>query len=203
VIHLFNGTESGIAAPDALTDSNMDLRLAEFPIQIKTDISQIRNKVYVRGSGNPKSTGYLPPVGQPQGDPGGADPWVWTINGSWMALQETGGNIDTNRNTPGLTWYWSASYIFVWTTATGRSFATWTSRYPCPVPLTNPYSVGYITGSNQVGLSVIYTASTRESRASRSTARSSVQGRTRCNAARMATRISTRRIRIAVTVRSS
>jgi hypothetical protein len=156
VIHLFNGTESGIAAPDALTDSNMDLRLAEFPIQIKTDISQIRNKVYVRGSGNPKSTGYLPPVGQPQGDPGGADPWVWTINGSWMALQETGGNIDTNRNTPGLTWYWSASYIFVWTTATGRSFATWTSRWPCPVPLTNPYSVGYITGSNQVGLSVIY-----------------------------------------------
>jgi hypothetical protein len=158
VIHVFNGTESGIVAPDALTDSNMDLRLAEFPIQIKTDISQIRNRVYVRGSGNPKSTGYLPPVGQPEGDPGGADPYAWTINGFWGSLQETGGNIDTNRNTPGLTWYWNASYIFVWTTATGRSFGDWTSRYPSPVPLTNPYTVGYITGSNQVSLTPIYTS---------------------------------------------
>jgi hypothetical protein len=158
VIHLFNGTEAGITAPDALTDSNMDLRLAEFPIQIKTDISQIRNRVYVRGSGNPKSTGYLPPVGQPQCDPGGADPWVWNLNNTWGSLLETGGNIDTNRNTPGLTWYWNASYIFVWTTTTGRSIASWVTRYPSPVPLTNPYTVGYITGSNQVSLSVIYTS---------------------------------------------
>jgi hypothetical protein len=119
-------------------------------------MSQVRNRVYVRGAGSSSSTGAQAPVGQPQGDPGGADPWVWTINGSWMALLETGGNIDTNRNTPGLKWYWSASYIFVWTTTAGRSFATWTSRWPAPTPLTDPYGTGYVTGSNQISLSVDY-----------------------------------------------
>jgi hypothetical protein len=156
VIHLFNGVESGGVDPAAINDSSASLLLAEQPITIKTDMSQVRNRVYVRGAGSSSSTGAQAPVGQPQGDPGGADPWVWTINGTWMALLETGGSIDTNRNTPGLTWYWQASYIFVWTTSSGRSFATWTSRWPAPTPLTNPYTVGYITGSNQVGLSVDY-----------------------------------------------
>lgn len=157
VVHLFNGTESGTPVPDPLTDSNMNLRLAEFPIQVKTDISQIRNRVYVRGSGSPASTGYLPPVAPPQGDPGGADPWLWQ-GGTWGSLLETGGNIDTNRNTAGQKWYWRASYIFVWTTAAGNSLGGWTSRYPSPVPLTDPYTVGYITGSNQVALRAIHSS---------------------------------------------
>ncbi len=152
VIHLFNGVESGVPAPDDLNDSNEDLRLAEFPIQIKTDISQIRNRVYVRGSGSSSSTGYQAPVGVPPGDPGGEAPWV-SEGGGWGSLLETGGDIDTDRNTGGVGWYWWASYIFVWTTTNGDSDGGWTARWPAPTPL---HASSYTTGSNQIGLTVDY-----------------------------------------------
>lgn len=151
VIHLFNGVESGIVNPADLTDTNPDLLLAEYPIQVKTDISQMRNRVYVRGSGTPTSTGYQSPVQSFQGDPGGADPWV-SAGGGWGSLLETGGHIDTDRNTPGLTWYWLASYIYVWTTISGDSLGDWTSRFPSPQPIIHPS--GYTTGSNQIGTTI-------------------------------------------------
>lgn len=149
VVHLFSGEESGsgITNPHDVTDSDTDLLLAEYPIQIQTDVSQIRNRVYVRGSGDPTSTGYLAPLAPPQGDPGGAPPYLWNTDGIWGSLLETGGNIDTNRNLPGLTWYWKASYAFVWTTASGDSLALITTRFPTPTPLAGQYT----TGSNQIG----------------------------------------------------
>lgn len=150
-VHLFNGVETGVTNPSDVDDSNQDLLISDSPISVKTDISQIRNRVYVRGAGSASSTGYQPPVGAPQGDPGGEDPWV-SEGGGWGSLLETGGNIDTNRNTPGSTWYWSASYIFVWTTTNGRSLAIYVQRYPTPTPLGG----SYVTGSNQLSLTVGY-----------------------------------------------
>jgi hypothetical protein len=135
-VFFISGTEATLN-PAVVDDNNTDL-LLEPAIKIKTDISQLRNRVFVRGTGSATSTGYQAPVMLPSGDPGGADPLI----DATKALFKTGGNIDSNRNKAN--YNWTAAYIFVWTTTNGDGLGQYTTRTPTPYAPPG----GYTTGSN-------------------------------------------------------
>lgn len=59
-IHVYTGPPS-LPAPDVVDDNNQNLQ-NDPPIQVTTDLSQIRNRVYVRGRGNTASIGLESPV---------------------------------------------------------------------------------------------------------------------------------------------
>lgn len=117
VMHAYIGVPIGIAAPDTLDNNNRSIQY-DPQIQCVTDLSQIRNRVYVRGRGNPAAVTTGTPF---------FNAW-WNVNAPLFDFTLAPKGAETNAGVNVLTLSgWRPSYGGFYTGPSGHgqfSFAT-------------------------------------------------------------------------------